>query len=348
MFAMGSAPILFYLKQNEVELFCPGGHSPNRLVAMFAVILGPFGYILWTRCDCFCWNSCVNLMFNNHLNFSLLQKLPSRHNASKSIKVAETVDMGHDEFMKVKSRTVKIVQSNNKRGRGSALKGRSKSISKTKQNNGRRRSAKVAGNLNQRVKQQGGGSQGRGRRTVRKRRVGKKAVEDLLLDHRGASRSNNIARESLRNLDEDWDDEKASPMTPIHMGTANISNSTEEAESDDNVQAMESDDNVQAVESDDNGQAVESDDNGQAVEYDQGNWEIGFNGNPSRWQGDLVGTSDEDVEASEDDNHNENGIEENEEDSEADVMSEGSDATANRIVNEEESSDSDVSEDSSD
>ncbi|ESW31360.1 hypothetical protein PHAVU_002G232200 [Phaseolus vulgaris] len=291
-------------------------------------------------------------------------KLPSRYNASKSIKVVETADLDCDEFMKVKSNPAKVVQNNNKRGRGSSVKGRVKNISKTKRNNGRRRSAKVAGNLNQRVKQQGGGSQGqasgRGRRTIRKRRVGKKAVEDLLLGHRGASHSSNIAKESLRSLDEEWDDEKGSPMTPIHMGTANISNSTEEAESDDNVQAMESDDNVQAVESDDNGQAVESDDNGQAVEsddngqaveYDKGNWEIGFNGNPSRWREDMVGMSDEDVEASEDENQNENGIEENEEedsDADADVMSEeGSDGTANRIVNEE-SSDSDVSEDSSD
>ena len=260
--------------------------------------------------------------------------------------MVETADLDCDEFMKVKSNPAKIVQNNNKRGRGSSVKGRVKNISKTKRNNGRRRSAKVAGNLNQRVKQQGGGSQGqasgRGRRTIRKRRVGKKAVEDLLLGHRGASHSSNIAKESLRSLDEEWDDEKGSPMTPIHMGTANISNSTEEAESDDNVQAMESDDNVQAV---------ESDDNGQAVEYDKGNWEIGFNGNPSRWREDMVGMSDEDVEASEDENQNENGIEENEEedsDADADVMSEeGSDGTANRIVNEE-SSDSDVSEDSSD
>lgn len=281
-----------------------------------------------------------------------MQKLPSRYNASKSIKVAQTADLDRDEFMKVKSNPGKIVPSNNKRGRGNSVKGRGKSISKSKQNNGRRRSAKVAGNLNQRVKQQGGGSQGqaggRGRRTVRKRRVEKKAVEDLLLGHRGASHSSNIARESLRNLDEDWDDEKGSPMTPIHRGTANISNSTEEAESDENVQAMDSDDNIQAMDSDDNVQAVESDDNGQAVEYDQGNWEIGFNGNPSRWRRDLVGMSDDDVEASEDENQNENGNEENEEeDSDADVMSEGSDGTANRIVNEE-SSDSDVSEDSSD
>ncbi|TKY59218.1 Homeobox protein EgHBX4 [Spatholobus suberectus] len=276
-------------------------------------------------------------------------KLPSRYNPSKSSKVAEPADLDHDEFMKVKSAPVKIVQSNSKRGRGgrdkgrgSRDKGRGKKLSKTKQDTGCR-IAKVARNLNQRIKQQGVGSQGqaggRGRRTVRKRRVGERAVEDLLLGRRGATHSSSIGRESLKSLDEDWDDEKASPMTPIHMGAANISNSTEEAESDDNVQAMESDDNVQAV---------ESDDNGQAVEYDQGNWEIGFNGTPSRWSRNLVGMSDEDVEASEDDNDNGNGIEENEEeDSEADAMSEDSDGTENRIVNEE-SSDSAGSEDSSD
>ncbi|KAG4383911.1 hypothetical protein AAZX31_13G159500 [Glycine max] len=293
-------------------------------------------------------------------------KLPSRYNPSKSSKVAEAADLDRDEFMKVKSAPVKIVQSNNKRGRGSRDKGRGKKLSKTKQNTGRR-GAKVAGNAGQRIKKQGVGSQGqaggRGRRTVRKRRVGKKAVEDLLMGHRDASHSSSIGRESLRSLDDDWDDEKASPMTPIHMGAANSNNSIEEVESDDNVEAMESDDNVQAMESDDkvqamesddNVQAAESDDNGQAVEYDQGNWEIGFNGAPSRWSRDLVGgisdeDEDEDAEASEDDNDNGIGIENNEEvDSEADAMSEeGSDGTANRIVNEE-SSDSDVSEDSSD
>ncbi|RDX65166.1 Homeobox-DDT domain protein RLT2, partial [Mucuna pruriens] len=274
-------------------------------------------------------------------------KVPSRYNPSKSSKAAAApADMERDEFMKVKSSApVKIVQSNNKRGgRGSRDKGRGKTQYKTKQNTGRQ-SAKVAGNLGQRIKQQGVGSQGqgqgqaggRGRRTVRKRRMGKRPVEDLLLGHKGATHTSTIGRESLRSMDEDWDDDKSSPMTPIHMGAANISNSTEEAESDDNVQAMESDDNIQAA---------ESDDNVQAVEYDQGNWEIGFNGTPSRWSRGLVGMSDEDVEASEDDNDNDNGngIEE---DSDADAMSEGSDGTANRIVNEE-SSDSDVSQDSSD
>ena len=300
----------------------------------------------------FCWKFLVFTSLLSYFVFS--QKLPSRYNPSKSSKAAEAADLDHDEFMKVKSASVKIVQSNNKRGRGSRDKGRGKKLSKTKQNTGHR-GAKVAGNASQRIKQQEVGSQGqaggRGRRTVRKRRVGKKAVEDLLLGHRGATHSSSIGRESLRSMDEDWDDEKASPVTPIHMGAANNSNSIEEAESDDNVQAMESDDNVQAMESDDNEQAAESDDNGQAVEYDQGNWEIGFNGAPSRWSRDLVGMSDDDVEASEDDDDNDNviGIENNgEEDSEADAMSEeGSDGTANRIVNEE-SSESDVSEDSSD
>ncbi|KAK7362794.1 hypothetical protein VNO77_04916 [Canavalia gladiata] len=281
-------------------------------------------------------------------------KLPSRYNPSKSRKVAEPAELDHDEFRKVKSAPVKIVRSNNKRRRGNHDKGRGKKLSKTmygsKQDTGRRNVKVTAENLSQRIKQQAGGSQGqaggRGRRTVRKRRVEKRAVEDLLLGHRGATRSSNTGKAPFRSLDEDWEDEKAtSPMTPIHMGAADPINSADEVESDGNAREVESDDNVQAM---------ESDDDVQAVEYDRGNWEIGFNGTPNRWSRRLVGMSDEDVEASEDDkdndndNDNDNGIEENEEeeDSEADVMSEGSDAMANRVVNEE-SSDSDVSEDSS-
>nr|KYP42015.1 Homeobox protein EgHBX4 [Cajanus cajan] len=244
-------------------------------------------------------------------------KLPSRYNPSKSRKVVGRADLDNDEFMKVRSAPVKIVQSNNKQGeQGSCDKGRGKKLSKRKQDSGHR-NAKVARSLNQRIKQQRTGSEGqvggRGRQTVKKRRARERATEDLLLGHKGANRSSSIGRESLRSLDEDLNDDKASPMTPIHMGAANISNNTEEVESDDNVQAME------------------SDDNGQAVEYDQGNWEIGYNGTPSRWSRDLVGMSDEDVEASEDDNDNNNGnsneIGIEEEDSEADVMSEGSDGT---------------------
>jgi len=209
----------------------------------------------------------------------------------------------------------------------------------SKQDTGRR-NIKVTENLSQKLKQQGQETQGqgggRGRRTVRKRRVEKRAVEDLLLGHAAASHNSKGGIEPFRNLDEEWDVEKLSPMTPVHIGVAENSNSAEE------------------VESDDNAQAVESDDDAQAVEYDHGNWEIGYNGvSPNRWDRDLVGMSDEDVDNFEDedngnDNDNDIGIEENEEeDSEEDVMSEGSDGMPNRVVNVGGSEDV-MSEDSSD
>ncbi|KAK7327836.1 hypothetical protein VNO77_21929 [Canavalia gladiata] len=255
-------------------------------------------------------------------------KLPSRYTPIKSNREVEPAEFNHGEFTKDKSAPKKIVRSGNKRGRGTNDQGRGKKLSKKMYNSKRdtgRRNVKVTDNLSHKLKQQARGTQGqgagRGRRTVRKRRVEKRAVEDLLLGHRTASHSSKIDREPLRNLDGEWDGEKASPMTPVHIGVADNSNSAEEVESDD--------------------------DNAQAVEYDQGNWEVGFNSVPSnRWSGDLVGMSDEDMDAFEDDN--DNGIEENEEeDSEADVMSEGSDGMANRVVNAG-GSDSVVSEDSSD
>nr|KYP51861.1 hypothetical protein KK1_026216 [Cajanus cajan] len=257
-------------------------------------------------------------------------KLPSRYAHTKSNREVEPAEFDHIEFTKDKSVHKKIVRSGNKRGRGTNEQGRGKKLAKRVYNSkrdGGRKNAKVTDNLSHKLKHQARGTQGqgagRGRRTVRKRRVGKRAVEDLLLGHTTASHSSKIDREPLRNLDEEWDGEKASPMTPVHIGVVDNSNSAEEVESDD--------------------------DNAQAVEYDQGNWEVGFNGvPPNRWSRDLVGMSDEDVDAFEDDNDNENGIEENElEDSEADVMSEGSDGIANRVVNVG-GSDSALSEDSSD
>ncbi|KAK7412388.1 hypothetical protein VNO78_03844 [Psophocarpus tetragonolobus] len=256
-------------------------------------------------------------------------KLPSRYTHMKPNREVEPAEFVHDEFTKVKCVPKKIVRSSTKRGRGTNEQGRGKKPAKrvcNSKRDGGRKNAKVTDNLSHKLKQQARGTQGqgagRGRRTVRKRRVGKRAVEDLLLSHRTASHSSKIDREPLRNMDDEWDGEKGSPMTPVHIGVAaDNSNSAEEVESDD--------------------------DNAQAVEYDQGNWEVGFNGvPPNRWNRDLVGMSDEDVDAFEDDN--DNGIEENEEeDSEADVMSEGSDGMANRIVNVGVS-DSDLSEDSSD
>jgi hypothetical protein len=255
--------------------------------------------------------------------------------------VVEPADLDHDELMKVKS--APILHSSKKRGRVNHDKGRSKKLFKRTDDSKRdnvHHNFMVTDNLSQRIKQQGQGSQGqaggRGRRTVRKRRAEKRVVEDFLLDDRAANHSFTFGREPSRILDEDWNVEKTGP---IHMEVADMSSSSEEVEYDDNVQAVESDDNVEAV------------------EYGQGNWEIGFNGTPNRWNRDLVGMSDEeDAEVFEDDNNN--GIEENEEEEEedeeeeegfeADVMSEGSDGMANNRVVNEESSDSSDSEDSSD
>ncbi|KAL2588960.1 hypothetical protein AAZV13_13G202000 [Glycine max] len=256
-------------------------------------------------------------------------KLPSRYTHMKSNREVEPAEFVHDEFTKDKSVPKKIVRNGNKRGRGTNEQGRGKKLAKrvcNSKRDGGRKNAKVTDNLSHRLKQQARGTQGqgagRGRRTIRKRRMGKRAVEDLLLGHTTASHSYKIDREPVRNLDEEWDGEKASPMTPVHIGVAaDNSNSAEEVESDD--------------------------DNAQAVEYDQGNWEVGFNGvPPNRWSRGLVGMSDEDVDAFEE--LNDNGIEENEEeDSEADVMSEGSDGIPNTVVNVG-GSDSALSEDSSD
>lgn len=283
-----------------------------------------------------------------------MQRLPSRYTPFK----AEPAEFVHDQFIKDKSAANKIVRSGNKRGRGTKDQGRGKKLSKRMYNSKRdtgRRTVKVTENLSQKLKPHGRGTQGRGggrgRRTVRKRRVEKRAVEDLLLGHAAASGSLNIGREPLRSLDEEWDGEKESPMTPVHIGVAENSNSAEE---------------------------MESDDNAQAVEYDQGNWEVGYNGDsPNKWNRDFIGMSDEDVDASEDDfdndigngndigieendfdnsigieendfdNSNGIGIEENQEEDSDDVMSEGSDGMANRVVNAG-GSDSAVSEDSSD
>ncbi|KAK4271625.1 hypothetical protein QN277_020289 [Acacia crassicarpa] len=255
-------------------------------------------------------------------------KLPSRYAPFKSGRAIESAELDHDEFIK-EDKSNRSVRGSHKRGRGSHDQGRGKKLARRTQHTGRR-NAKGAENLGRGLKQQGRGTQGqaggRGRRTVRKRRVEKRAVEDLLLGHKGAGRSPKISAESLRSLEEEWDGEKES--SPIQMDGVDNSNSADE---------------------------VESDDNGQAVEYDeQGNWEVGFNGGSSnRWDTDMVEASDEEVVgASEDDNGIEEGEEELEEDSEEEAMSEGEDSDGegnNRMMvndEEEEGSDSAVSEDS--
>ena len=138
----------------------------------------------------------------------------------------------------------------------------------------------------------------------------KRAVDERSLSHRADSYRSKSIDESPRNLGEEWDDERIS-MHPMEDPNFN------------------------------DAEAVDSDDNAQAVEYEHGNWEIGFASASNGWREDLNEASDEDVDASEDDNVIE---EAGDEDSEADVdMSDGSDGIANRVVNDEgtESAESD-------
>lgn len=236
------------------------------------------------------------------------------------MKEVELTELNHfEDTIEKNSAELKSTRNSYKRGRGGRDQGRNKRSQKKVRvfnSDAGRRNVKSKENLIHGLRQQGqrtyGQGSGRGRRTVRRRRVEKRAVDERLLTDRADTYSPKSIGESPSNVGEDWDDEK---ISMLHMEGADNINDAEE---------------------------VESDDNAQAVEYDQGNWEIGFSNASNGWRGGLVEASDEDVDASEDDN----GIEEaGEEDSEVDAeMSEGSDGTANRIGNDE-GSDSAVSDD---
>ncbi|XP_075664015.1 homeobox-DDT domain protein RLT1 isoform X2 [Castanea sativa] len=240
--------------------------------------------------------------------------LPSRYAPFDNVKEVELTELNHDEknFTELKSN-----RNSYKRGRGGREQGRGKKWQKKARvsySNVGRRNVKSNENLIQGLRQQGqrtyGQGSGRGRRTVRRRRVEKRAVDERLLSHRADTYRPKSIDDSPRNLGEEWDDERIS-MHPMEDPNFN------------------------------DAEAVDSDDNAQAVEYEHGNWEIGFASASNGWREDLNEASDEDVDASEDDNVIE---EAGDEDSEADVdMSDGSDGIANRVGNDEgsESSDSD-------
>lgn len=235
----------------------------------------------------------------------------------------ELTELNHVEDMTEKN-SVKLKNTRNsyKRGRGARDQGRGgrwqKKVSGSNSDVSKRK-VRSNGNLIHGLRQQGqrtyGQGSARGRRTVRRRRVEKRAVDERLLSHRVDTRSPKSNGESPRIMGEEWDDER---ISLLHMeGSDNINNA----------------------------EAMESDDNAQAVEYDQGNWEIGFASASNGWTADLMEASDEDVDASEDDN----GVEEGgDEDSEADVdVSEGSDGMA-KGIGIDEGTESAVSEDYSD
>ncbi|KAL9452464.1 hypothetical protein AB3S75_008284 [Citrus x aurantiifolia] len=134
-----------------------------------------------------------------------------------------------------------------------------------------RRTAREHEGLNLRLKQQGLRTNGRGRRTVRKRadRTSKNETFQGQMGHMVIPDSSSGLH---RNLDEEeWGVGKE---RMINMEDADNSNSAE---------------------------AVDSDDNVQAVEYEQGNWEVGFNGAANGWNRDVMEVSDEEEDAFGDD-----------------------------------------------
>lgn len=259
------------------------------------------------------------------------QKLPTRFAPSRNDKEIELTEVVHNANVKEENRIhVKSARSNYRRGRGGREQRRGKKLQKrvNKVNNFKSSSARknVRGNENatQGLRQLGrrtlGQGGGRGRRTIRKRRAENRVVEETLQGRMAETHSSpESGGESPRNLDVEWDDEKI-----------------------DEINAK--DDNANSAE------AVESDDNAPAEEYEQRNWDLGFDGVSSRWNGDMMEASDEDVDASEDDDDDDvNGVEEvGDGDSVGEMdASEGSEGIQNRIENDE-GSESAVSDDYSD
>ncbi|PON60635.1 Octamer-binding transcription factor [Trema orientale] len=256
--------------------------------------------------------------------FGEYMKLPTRFAPQRNDKEIEVTELDYNEHMREENRSQKSVRNSYKRGRGGREQGRGKKLHKRANGSkpaAARRNSRVSDNVHQGLRQPGGKilkqGGGRGRRTVRKRRPGNKVVKDMVQVHMADTHSSPESEgESPRNFGEEWDDEKV------------------------DMDHMKDDDNIIGEE------AVESDDNAQEEEYEQGNWEVGYNGVSSEWNGGLMEVSDDDADAFEDDD---NGVEEvGEEDSEGDVdLSEGSDEMPNRIENDE-GSDLSASEDYSD
>ncbi|KAM1689192.1 hypothetical protein PS1_037005 [Malus domestica] len=237
----------------------------------------------------------------------------------------ELTEAGLNEYMREENSThLKSGRNSFRRGRGGREQGRGKRWQKKVSNPksvASRQNIRGNENLNQGLRTVGkrtqGQGSGRGRRTVRKRRMKNRAVEGTPLGRVSDMRSSpESGGESPRNLAEEWDDEKI---------------------------GMRGDEQGEGFERVD---ALESEDDDQAVGYEQGNWEIGFDGTSSGWNGGLVEASDDDIDASEDDN---NVMEEvRDEDSEGDVdMSDASDEMLPNTMRNDDGTESESSDDSS-
>lgn len=234
-----------------------------------------------------------------------MQKFPSRFLSLKN-KEAEVNELDQDGHMKEENFAILPGKRKSyKRGKGSRDHGWSRKYQRKVpgiSTGPRRQNARENGNLNNRQRHLGirtdGQVRGRGRRTVRKR-AERRSENPALLGRMADAVIPKSSPQVLGNLDEE-----------------------EEEWSPENVRMM----NIDDAENSNSAEAVDSDDNAQAVDYEQGNWEVGFNGTSNGWNRDMMEASDEDVDASGDDQ----GMEEvGEEDSEGDLdMSEASDQNA--------------------
>ncbi|GLT80920.1 hypothetical protein SLA2020_523310 [Shorea laevis] len=247
-------------------------------------------------------------------------KLPSRSSLPIRSKELELKELDQDVPMKEENfNSLSSKRNSHKRGRGGREQGSARKLQRrvpVPKYTTVRQSAQESNNLSLRLRQQGprtnGQGSGRGRRTVRKR-TERKTVDSTLVSQMADIVEPRTHIGSPTNLNEEWGDENVRMM---RMAGAVDSNSAE-------------------AESDDNG----NDEGG----YEQGNWDVGFGGASTQWNGDPMELSDED------DASGDNGIEQlGDEISDADLyMSEGSDGVANKIGNYE-GSESEVSEDYSD
>lgn len=249
------------------------------------------------------------------VHFRYLQKLP--------LGFSQFVPAGLRQFESSKEDGAYLAGRNsNRRGRGreQGSGNRSQRRISGSRTDVSRRNGKNGGSLSQGIKQQGRrvqGRGGRGRRTVRRRRPEKSAVTDnshvqMVVDTVD-ERSNGG---SYRDMAGDWSGRRIRIKT---SETVNRNISPED----------------------------ESEDDAQEPPYEQENWEPDFVAASGEWNREHMDMSDEDVDASEDDNSIE---EAGDEDAEGYMdIGEGSDV-GNRLVNDErlESSDSSESEDYSD
>ncbi|XP_009352854.2 homeobox-DDT domain protein RLT1 [Pyrus x bretschneideri] len=254
----------------------------------------------------------------------------------------ELTEAGLNEYRREDNSThLKSGRNSFRRGRGGREQGRGKRWQK-KVNNPKsvvsRRNIRGNENLSQGLRTVGkrtqGQGSGRGRRTVRKRRMKNRAVEETPLGRMSDIRSSpESGGESPRNLAEEWDDEK------IDMKGDEQGEGYEQGELEEGYEQGELGEGYEQGELGEGyeqGGALESEDDEQAVGYEQGNWEIGFDGTSSGWNRGLVEASDNDLDTSEDDN---NVMEEvRDEDSEGDVdvdMSDASDEMPNAMRNDD-------------